>query len=65
MAKYELRAGVVGFGSDEVSALLHGLAEGGIEEIEYFCARRGGDGADGLVCLQAERTSWIAECGIG
>jgi hypothetical protein len=52
MAKDELRAGVVCFSRDEVSALLHGLAEGRGEKIEYFCARGRGNAADGQLCLQ-------------
>jgi hypothetical protein len=65
VAKDELRAGVVYIRRDEVAALLHGLAEGGLEKIEHLCARRGGDGADGQLCMQAERTRGIAECGAG
>jgi hypothetical protein len=65
MVKDELRAEVVYLGRDEIAALLHGPAEGRGKEVENIRARRGGDGADGLVAFKSERTCGIAECGAG
>ena len=65
MAEDELRAGVVDCGGDEVSALLHGLAEGRLEKVEHFGARGGGDEAHGQFAFKAERACGIAECGAG
>ena len=65
MAEDELRAGVVDCGGDEVSALLHGLAEGRLEKVEHFGARGGGDAANGQLAFKAERACGIAECGAG
>jgi hypothetical protein len=39
MTKDELWAGVVDFGGDEVSALLHGLAERRLKKVEHVGAR--------------------------
>jgi hypothetical protein len=65
VAKDELRAGVVDCGGDEVAALLHGMAEGGLEKIENVYARGRGDPADGQLAFKAERAGGIAECGAG
>jgi hypothetical protein len=65
MAKDELRAGIVHFSGDEVSALLHGLAEGRVDKIEHVRTRGGGDPADGEIVFKAERAGGIAEGGMG